>query len=462
MGKGRDGPRCRSKPPEWPQLSRIAERGRRLNAPVGSRERASLLPTLGRRGVRYVVFFCAYLYQGLVAGFSLTALANHYAGLGLPASEVGLHFAIAGLPWTLQPLLWGVLIDRAGGARMGRRRIWAACAALGAQASLGLLWFVTKPDALGWVGLVFLLHSVFASLLDTACDRMIMDHVPEAEFGRMSGCTRGGFVIGTSLSAALFSTLLTSASFFVCSALLIGLSSLALVPLILVREAAGDALFSLASRAGTAPSALPFRAFLVQLLAGLRRPTALRLLALCFCVDFALSLFEVRFNVEAVQAHGWDPSALSRLQAGLALVSGTVGALGIGLWSDRAGPLPALTGLFLAGVVSFGAAAILIGADLVTTAVPLILGLTNTLPTLLVVALVPALMRASRGRPGAATQFEVFMAVMNLGSVVGGGVSGLTTSILSGGSIAMFVGLVFLICAALSRRPDWLFEASPH
>ncbi|GEO99691.1 MFS transporter [Methylobacterium haplocladii] len=416
-------------------------------------------PTLAWPGARYVVFFGVYLYQGLVAGFSLTALANHYAGIGIPASEVGLHFAIAGLPWTLQPILWGPLIDRAGGARMGRRRVWAFWAVLGAQASLGLLWFVPGPEALGWVGLAFLGHSLFAALLDTACDRMIMDHVPEDAFGRMSGCTRGGFVIGTSLSAAVFSTLLASMSFYGCIAVLMALSTLALLPLVIVREAPGDALVSLARRAdGTARQTRSFRSFLLRLLVGLRRPTALRLLVLCFCVDFILSLFEVRFNVEVVQAHGWDAAALSRLQAGLALASGTVGALVIGVWSDRAGPLPALTGLFLGGAATFGTAAMLIGADRVATAAPLILGLTNVLPTLLVVALVPALMRASRGRPGAATQFEVFMATMNLGSVGGGGVSGLSAEILPSGAVAGLVGLVFLTCAGLSRRPALLFE----
>ncbi len=419
------------------------------------------LPTLARPGARYVLFFCVYLYQGLVAGFSLTALANHYAGIGLPASEVGLHFAVAGLPWTLQPILWGPLLGRAGRSRMGRRRGWALCAVLGAQASLGLLWLAPGPEALGWVGLAFFCHSVFAALLDTACDRMILDHVPADAFGRMSGCTRGGFVIGTSLAAALFSTLLGSVSFSVCIALLMGLSTLVLLPLIVVREAPGDALVSLAGRVdGAARQARSFRSFLLRLLVSLRRPAALRLLALCFGVDFALSLFEVRFNVEVVQAHGWDAAALSRLQAGLALASGTVGAFVIGLWSDRAGPLPALTGLFLGGAAAFGLAAALIGADRIATAAPLILGLTSVLPTLLVVALVPALMRTSRGRPGAATQFEVFMATMNLGSVVGGGVSGPSVVAIPSGVVAGLVGLVFFICAGLSLRPALLFD--PH
>ncbi len=55
-------------------------------------------PSLGLRPVRYGVFFATYLYQGLIAGFSLTALANHLAAQGVSSTEVGMHFALAGLP----------------------------------------------------------------------------------------------------------------------------------------------------------------------------------------------------------------------------------------------------------------------------------------------------------------------------------------------------------------------------
>ncbi|WP_246695330.1 MFS transporter [Methylobacterium sp. P1-11] len=148
---------------------------------------------LGRGIVRYGVFFVTCLNPGLIAGFSLTALANHLAAQGVSSAEVGLHFALVDLPWTLQPLLWGPWVDRAGDTRMGRRRPFAIAALLGCHASLALL-LVVGDDAIGTLGLVFLVHSLFASLLDTACDRMIMDHVPAHELGRVSACTRAGFV----------------------------------------------------------------------------------------------------------------------------------------------------------------------------------------------------------------------------------------------------------------------------
>ncbi|GJE43965.1 MFS transporter [Methylobacterium soli] len=420
------------------------------------------LPTLQDRGARYGVFFATYFYQGLVAGFSLTALANHLAGRGVPVSEVGLHFALAGLPWTLQPILWGPLVDRAGDARMGRRRVWSGTALLGSQLALAALLLVPSVEALGSIGMVFLLHSLFASLLDTACDRLIMDHVPEGELGRMSACTRAGFIAGTSLSAALFAWTLPTWGFGASVRVLLVLSLLATLPVLLVREAPGDALVSLNRRAGLRTRPWPFRRFLKRLGLGLRRPSALRLLSVCFGLDASLALFELRFGVDLVQAQGWDPGGLSRLQAGLALASGTLGALAIGLWADRAGPLAALRSLLMAGAGCFAVAAGLIAGGLVGPAGPIILGLTQVLPGLVIVALVPALMRASRGRVGAATQFEVFMAAMNLGSVAGGAASGPLAPILPPALAAGLVTLVFLGSAVMVRRPGLILARRPR
>lgn len=324
--------------------------------------------SLAGRRARYGVFFATYLYQGLIAGFSLTALANHLTAQGVSAAEIGVHFALAGLPWTLQPILWGPVVDRAGDFRMGRRRAFAVAAVLGCHAALALLLW-GADDHVGWLGLIFLAHSLCASLLDTACDRMIMDHVPPAELGRVSGCTRAGFVAGSSLSAAVFGWMLTAYGFAVSARWLLAAAGLASLPILLVREAPVDAFMTL-ERRGSAPRCLPFRRFLRRLIVSLRRPRALRLLALCFGLDAALGLFELPFSADLLQRQAWDPAALSRLQAGLALASGTAGALAVGLWSDRSGPVRPLRALLIASAGTFLLAAALIASGLVGGAGP--------------------------------------------------------------------------------------------
>lgn len=398
--------------------------------------------SLAAPAARYGVFFATYLYQGLMAGFSLTALANHLAGRGVSAAEIGFHFALAGLPWTVQPILWGPLVDRAGGFAMGRRRPVAVAAILGCHLTLALL-AALDAERMSLLGLVFLGHSLFASLLDTACDRMIMNHVPEGELGRVSACTRAGFIAGTSVSAALFSWMLGAYGFAESVRWLLALGILASLPMLLVREDARDALVSIARR-GPTMRQIPFRRFLRRLALSLRRPRALKLLALCFGLDAALALFELPFSIDLLQGQGWDPAALSRLQAGVSLVSGTAGALAIGLWSDRAGPLRPLRALLVASAAAFLLAAGLIAAGRVASTGPLILALTDMLPGLLIVALMPALLQASRGRAGAATQFEVYMAAMNLGSVSGSAVAGMLVPVLPLALAAALVAAIFL------------------
>ncbi|MCJ2122790.1 MFS transporter [Methylobacterium sp. J-077] len=411
-------------------------------------------PSLSGRRARYGVFFATYLYQGLIAGFSLTALANHLAARGVPASEVGFHFALAGLPWTLQPILWGPLVDRSAHLRMGRRRPFAVAAILGCHAVVALM-LLLDAEQIGLLGLAFLVHSLFASLLDTACDRMIMDHVPAAELGRVSACTRAGFVAGTSLSAAVFGWTLAAYGLAASLAGLLACGILASLPMLLVREAPGDALVDFGRR-GPPPRRVPFPRFLRRLGLALRRKRALQLLALCFGLDGALGLFELPFSIDLLQGRGWDPAALSRLQAGLAFVSGTAGAFAIGLWSDRAGPVRPLRLLLLASAATFVLAGILIAAGLLGSAAPLILALTNALPGLLIVALMPALLQASRGRAGAATQFEVYMAAMNLGSVTGTVLAGWLAPVMPLAVLSAAVAAVFLGAFLLVGRGDLL------
>ena len=88
-------------------------------------------PSLQDARWRIGLFTLLYLYQGLVAGFALTALANHFAAMGASTAEVGRHLAVVGLPWVLQPLLWGPVIDRATPDRMGPRRRWLVLALAG-------------------------------------------------------------------------------------------------------------------------------------------------------------------------------------------------------------------------------------------------------------------------------------------------------------------------------------------
>ena len=414
-------------------------------------------PSLLVRRWRVGLFSGLYLYQGLVAGFATTALANHFAAGGFDAGAVGRFLALVGLPWVLQPLLWGPLLDRAAPHPMGARRAWLVRALLGAQASFcALLLLGPRPDPTT-VGCVLLLHSLCASLADTATDRMIVASVPEGELGRVSACTRAGFVTGGALGAALFAWLLPEAGFAAAAGVLLSLTSLLALACGLVRERPGDALLrrrpsGSPARGGLWRGAVDHLRHAARVFAAFRTRAAVGLLALCFGIDFALALFQVPFAVALIRDHGWEADALSRLQAGLALLGGTVGAGLVGLGVDRAGPARALFRLCLACAAAFDLIALMILMGLDARAGPMILGLSSVVPALLYVALLPTVVLASRTGGVSATQFQIFMATMNLGDVAGAGLAGIIEPWAPPALTACAVGAVFLLCA-VARRP---------
>ena len=412
-------------------------------------------PSLQTSGWRFGLFTLLYLYQGVVAGFALTALANHFAAAGASTADVGRHLAIVGLPWVLQPLLWGPVIDRGTPYRMGPRRFWLVLSLVGAQASLAGLLLLGTDASLTAVSLVLFLHSLAASLADTATDRMIAGSVPAHELGRTSAGTRAGFVIGSAAGSVIFAWILEAWDFPMAAAALLGLTTPLAFVAVLVRETPDDLLLSrqrcTASRAPGCGQISEAVAFARRLLGAFRTRDAAILLAMCFCIDFGLAVFQVPFAVALVQVHGWDARALSRLQAMLALLGGTLGAAGIGAYVDRIGPGRALRALLLACAAAFGVAGLLIAAGLETAAGPFILGLASVVPALLYVALLPTVLLASREGRASATQFQIYMAAMNLGDVVGSALAGALTSVIAPALVALCVAGVFLTCARAAR-----------
>jgi PAT family beta-lactamase induction signal transducer AmpG len=186
------------------------------------------------------------------------------------------------------------------------------------------------------------------------------------------------------------------------------------------------------------------------------RRQALVLLAFCLAVEGAVAVVQLRTGLELVQKRGWDPASLSRLQAALGLLGGTVGAFAVGWWSDRLGALRGLSAVLLFSAAAHAAVALLLagGAD---AAAPAAAGMAAGLPVLVFVALAPAVMRASRG-PGAATRFALFMAALNLGGVAGNAVAGELGGDLPLWAPVLAAAGVFAGCALLARRPHLLFR----
>lgn len=415
-------------------------------------------------GWRFRMILAVYGYQGLVAGFGLTALPNHLAAIGASAGAIGTMVAMIGLPWALQPL-WGPVVDGFGQFRMGRRRFWIVLAQAAALGCLALLPLAGDgAGAMPWLGAILMAHSACAALLDTAMDAMIIDRTPTDRLGQATALTRAGFVGGTAAGAAAFAWAIPGFGLpATAGLLLLMVAPLALVPLV-VLEVPGDDRLSLRRQpAAAAVVPAPALALLLrltwQLLGVMRQRQALALIALCVAEEFATSVFGVRLAVEMIQAGGWDPAVLSRLQGGLAVLGGTLGAVSIGWWSDRVGPYRALVLLLGLCTLAYAGSALLLLGPLagLPTAMAMAMALTSIVPALVFVALAPAVMQASRG-PSAATRFALFMAALNLGSALGAAASGPVGTLLRPWQTVLVAAAIFAACALVARRPERLFR----
>lgn len=414
------------------------------------------LTSFGDPAGRRLLILSLYGYQGLVAGFGMTALPNHFAEIGATVGAIGGYMALVGLPWALQPL-WGPLVDRFGQSRMGRRRFWVVLALAGALAALACLPLAGDgPAALARLGPLLLLHSGCAALLDTAVDAMIIDRVPVERLGQATALTRTGFVTGTATGAVLFAWVIPHYGLIAAALLLLLLGSAAMVSALLVREADDDRLLSLWHDASRAEPVDSYRVLLVRLFTAMRQPAALALLALCIVEEAATAVFGVHLSVEMIQRGGWDAVSLSRLQGGLALLGGTAGALLIGHWSDRVGHYHVLHRLLASCALAYAAAAVMLLVPQAAWLSAGALALSSVVPALAFVALAPAVMRSSRG-VGAATRFALFMAALNLGGILGSAGSGLVGGLLSSWQIALGGAVVFAACAVTAARPARLF-----
>lgn len=396
------------------------------------------------RQLKFTNFFLLYFLQGWTAGFTGTALLNHMASTGTTVGTLGRFSFIIGIPWIIQAL-WSPLIDRFPGLAMGKRRAWLVLAAVPANFILMSLFFV--PFSPFILASVFLAHSFCCSIMDTAVDGMMVDLVKQEESGFASAITNGGSVIGSCLSALVFSYLLTTVSFQANVALLVSVSVLVTLFSISIRERKEDRFLSIGTSNSAPIKKIPTSTFLLLLGGRMRNPKAIGVLILSFGVFFLFSCVSLTYNAKLLSSGAWTSVELSRYQSLLGLVSATLGALTIGKLCDRIGDqLVFAAGLLIAGIF-FGAMTIAPNASALSY-----LTFLTIAPGLLFVALVPRVMLVSRGAV-AATSFTLCMTMMNFGSLAGGALSDSIFSILDQATVFSIESSLFLIGSLAVATP---------
>ena len=377
----------------------------------------------------------------------MTALMNQLAGQGVGAGEIGKFAAIAGIPWALQ-FLWAPLVDRFGSFAVGRRRFWTLLASVGCNLSLLSLLTVADPRvAVTPIAWMLFVNALFASLLNVAVDAQLIDVTPEEEKSLTSAISRGGMTLSTSVSAAFFAWLLPLAGFRTSVCVLIALSIVMCAFAFWPREKPCDRLVALGRKprlVGVAASHSLF-GFAKSALLACMNLRCLSWITLSMATGFAFSSFHVLFATELLGRGSWTSVELSHTQAALGFLSGTLGTVMMGYFFGKIGSRRAVAGCLLASLALFAWMGAQTDLAFSRELSWLPTSFMTIAPGAMFIAVLPGLMTLTK-KEVAATQFAIFMALMNAGELLGSASAGKLVRDMGFTSVSWLLAAAMGIC----------------
>lgn len=414
------------------------------------------------RGVRIGGLFLLYAAQGIPEGLLYVAVPAWLAVQGVSPAAIGAYIAIIFLPWSFK-LVNGLLMDRITFLPMGRRRPWLIGAQLAMVATL-LAFGAQAPDGtdLGWMMATGFLVNLAAAFQDVAIDGMAIDVLPEGEQARANGVMWGGKILGT--AAASFVTGAVIAAFGFAEAALVTAMAVGLIAIVpvLVRERPGERLLPWTHGKASA-EALDRQLFrwapiLSGLFAAMIRPESLLLALGIFVAFIGYGLDTAYGPVVAVAELGFTEARYGNLAGAANLTGGLFGIFLCGWLADRIGPRRALVAALIGMACTQGAMGLqpeswsLSGVFEAYTVIYILFFvlMSVSLYSLAMAISTPAV---------AATQFSIFMALLNLGSSSGAGrlgpieaQFGYEGAFLAAAGVSLLAALIFALSGKASRR----------
>jgi len=313
-----------------------------------------------RRGLRLFTFCVMYVAQGIPWAFTAITLPAYLSAGNVSDEALGAVVAMTTLPYSFK-WAWGFLIDAFPSRRFGRRRPWIVLAQGMMALTIGAMILV--PDLtestrlLAWM--VFI-HTVFNSMQDVAVDALAVDLLDEAERGRANGLMYASKYVGGAIGGAGLSHMIAWTS--LRGALIVQtaiLATIMLLPLFVRERPIGDE--PKRPAVWTAVIAWWKRTFAGRRIRSViwENRTALRSALLVLLVMlisiFATSLLALIGNGLFTRDLGWTPEAYGSLIGGWGLVAGGLGAVAGGYLADRVGHrlLAGIASIALAGYYVF-------------------------------------------------------------------------------------------------------------
>lgn len=378
------------------------------------------LPALSEnKPLRLGSLMMLYAAQGAPEGLLYIAIPAWFAAQGISAEAIAGYIAIILLPWSFK-LFNGILMDRYAWAPMGRKRPWLIVAQLLLIGSL--VWFsgLDPPsDGLFWFAAAGFAVNFAGAFQDVAIDGMAIDILGEDERATANGLMWGGKTLGTAGFAFLTGRLISDGDHALAAIVTAIFVALVMVLPLTLRERTGEKLLPWtrgeASTLTRKMQVTRWWPLIRDVLTAMKRPASLMLAAGILIAFLAYGLKTAFSPSLAVQELGWDRSLFTDRDATADLIGGLFGIFVSGWLADRIGPLKALGGA-LAGMALLNGAAIVFWSDGDFYFGYLLIY--SVLFVLMSVCTYAIAMGQSRGSV-AATQFSIFMALLNFGTSIG-------------------------------------------
>jgi MFS transporter, PAT family, beta-lactamase induction signal transducer AmpG len=394
------------------------------------------------RNLRLTILFLLYVAQGLPFGLFQVALPAWLAQNGASAAAIGAVLAMTLLPWTLK-LFYCFLVDRYAFLAMGRRRPWVIVSQLGIV--LGLVVMALANPAASQASLIAAFAfsiNVASSMQDVAVDGLAVDVLPPAEIARANGFTFGGQAIGMSLSAGLSGYLIAYHGLPAALLALAVLTTAILTAIIAVRERPGERLLPWTRGAALQRNLDLHQGAFLPIIRGVLSAMFVRqtltFLPTLFLAGVVIGTFTGMAPIYSVRMTGWEKDVYSSWVSQANLAAGLLGLVLFGFLAERWGPRRML----IVTMVSFALAALTLLALQAHWASGLLL-----ITTIFVFKGLNTLRAVSAGAVSmglcapavAASQFTLFMAMINLGNTAASASLGWLDAI--GGIPAMFAAM---------------------
>lgn len=356
---------------------------------------------------RLALLGALYFAQGVPWGFVTITVVSHLTTLGMGATDIARLTAIAALPWTFKPAL-GPLVDLVDFGRFGRRKPIILIAEILMAASTLALARVDAHASFDLFLLLVFVHNAFGAAQDVATDGLAVQILQPAERGTGNGIMMAAKYLGV-IAGGGGLTWATAGSNWALGATVTAV--MVALPLPLVLRLA-EPRVALSTPPGIAAAAARAHGFLRDTLRAFKPRVAL--LALPFALVFATGeYFLSPFVIPLLQNDlGFKPEQVGQLST-IGSVTGAVFGLVGGWLSDRLGRRRTIVFGILGAVCTTIAVAFLqaawgrfgfqatyaviggaFGGILYASSLALFMDLTH-----------PAV---------AATQFQIYMAVLNL------------------------------------------------